>query len=211
MAQERCESIGATIGYQIRLESKKSHLTRVTFCTTGVLLRRLQGRGKLAGVSHIIVDEVHERNLDSDFLLIILKDVLPNRPDLKLVLMSATINAELFSSYFGGCPVLTIPGFTHPVDDHFLEDVVEMTEYSIEEGSPYAVKADARARGSNSAEVFAAQSAAQGGDRGISGRNGKGGIMSQTTALYAHTKALMDEQVCVLALHCCSPRTVVRL
>jgi len=64
----------------------------------------------LASVSHVFVDEVHERDLNTDFLLIILKDLLQRRKSLKLVLMSATLNAERFSSYFGGCPTVSIPG-----------------------------------------------------------------------------------------------------
>lgn len=73
-----------------------------------------------------VVDEIHERSLESDFLLIILRDLLRQRPDLRVVLMSATMNAKQFSDYFGGCPVLHIPGSTHPVETHFIEDVVEV-------------------------------------------------------------------------------------
>ena len=89
--------------YGIRLESKRSR-PRVLFCTTGVLLRRLHADGGLKGVSHVIVDEVHERSLDGDFLLIVLRDLLVMRPELRLVLMSATLNADLFASYFGLSP-----------------------------------------------------------------------------------------------------------
>lgn len=63
----------------------------------------------LTGVSHLLVDEIHERGMYEDFLLIILKDLLPRRPDLRLILMSATINAELFSQYFGNAPSIHIP------------------------------------------------------------------------------------------------------
>ena len=85
------------------------------FCTTGILLRRLEGEPDLSDVTHIIVDEVHERSEESDFLLMILRDTLKRRPDLRVVLMSATVNADLFSSYFRDCPVLEIPGRTFPV------------------------------------------------------------------------------------------------
>ena len=77
MAQERGEAIGKTVGYKIRLESVASSSTRILFVTTGVLLRRLSEDPLLAGVSHVVVDEVHERSLDSDFLLVLLRDVLP--------------------------------------------------------------------------------------------------------------------------------------
>ena len=63
----------------------------------------------LTGVSHLLVDEIHERGMNEDFLLIILRDLLPRRPDLRLVLMSATINADLFSNYFGNAPTIHIP------------------------------------------------------------------------------------------------------
>lgn len=80
------------------------------FCTTGILLRRLESDPRLESVTHILVDEVHERSEESDFLLLILKDLLATRKDLKVILMSATLNAHLFSEYFGGVPVLEIPG-----------------------------------------------------------------------------------------------------
>ncbi|CAN0094298.1 unnamed protein product, partial [Heterosigma akashiwo] len=83
IAQERAERVGQTAGYQIRLESKRTAQTRLLLCTTGVLLRRLQCDGALATVSHVFVDEVHERDLNTDFLLIILRDLLPRRPKLK--------------------------------------------------------------------------------------------------------------------------------
>ncbi|KAI9280775.1 P-loop containing nucleoside triphosphate hydrolase protein [Sporodiniella umbellata] len=124
VAAERCESIGGTVGYAIRGETKVSAETRLQFVTTGVLLRRIQNDPTLKGVSHVMIDEVHERSIDSDFLLIILRKVLEKRKDLKVVLMSATLNQALFSDYFGGVPVIEIPGFTHPVQDFFLEDIL---------------------------------------------------------------------------------------
>ncbi|XP_056423434.1 putative ATP-dependent RNA helicase DHX57 isoform X2 [Hyla sarda] len=137
VAQERAERVGISVGYQIRLESVKSSSTRLLYCTTGVLLRRLEGDGTLHGVTHVIVDEVHERTEESDFLLLVLKDVMIQRPDLKILLMSATVNAELFSQYFSGCPVIHIPGRTFPVDQYFLEDAIAKTRYVLEDGSPY--------------------------------------------------------------------------
>jgi len=110
IAAERGEEIGQTAGYSIRLESKKSSKTRLLLCTTGVLLRRLQVDPDLGSISHVFVDEVHERDLNTDFLIIILKDLLQRRRSLKLVLMSATLNAATFSTWFGGCPTVNIPG-----------------------------------------------------------------------------------------------------
>jgi len=113
----------------------KGRDTHLLFCTTGILLRRLLADRKLKGVTHVIVDEIHERGMNegrilsfiesfsfrtflnihilaffvTDFLLIILKELLPHRPELKLILMSATLDAELFSSYFNGAPIMFIP------------------------------------------------------------------------------------------------------
>ncbi|XP_061352384.1 DExH-box ATP-dependent RNA helicase DExH1 isoform X2 [Gastrolobium bilobum] len=131
ISAERAESLGETVGYQIRLETKCSAETRLLFCTTGVLLRKLVQDPELAGVSHLLVDEIHERGMNEDFLIIILRDLLPRRPDLRLILMSATINADLFSEYFANAPTLHIPGFTFPVVEHFLEDVLDKTRYII--------------------------------------------------------------------------------
>ncbi|KAL3693342.1 hypothetical protein R1sor_006993 [Riccia sorocarpa] len=132
VAAERGDALGQSVCYQIRLESRRSEGTRLLFCTTGVLLRRLVQEPELAGVSHVMVDEIHERGMNEDFLLIILRDLLPRRPDLRLVLMSATINAELFSKYFGNAPMKHIPGFTFPVQEYFLEDVLEKIRYRVD-------------------------------------------------------------------------------
>ncbi|XP_074435207.1 putative ATP-dependent RNA helicase DHX57 [Larus michahellis] len=140
VAKERTERIGHTVGYQIRLESVKSSATRLLYCTTGVLLRRLEGDLTLQGITHVIVDEVHERTEESDFLLLVLKDIMVQRPDLRIILMSATLNAELFSQYFHSCPIINIPGRTFPVDQFFLEDVIAMTRYVLEDSSPYRRK-----------------------------------------------------------------------
>ena len=80
------------------------------------------------GVTHIIVDEIHERDRFADFLLVILRDLLPRNPHLKLILMSATLHAELFSEYFDHCPILSVPGLTYPVQDFYLEDVLKVTQ-----------------------------------------------------------------------------------
>ena len=135
VAEERCSNIGNEVGYAIRGESKvKSGVTQITFVTTGVLLRRLQTSGgtpedvvsTLTDVSHVVVDEVHERSLDTDFLLVLLKDALKARKDLRVILMSATLNAQAFQDYFksvGSVGRVEIQGRTHPVTDYWLDDV----------------------------------------------------------------------------------------
>ncbi|XP_020966764.1 DExH-box ATP-dependent RNA helicase DExH5, mitochondrial isoform X2 [Arachis ipaensis] len=131
VAYERGEKLGESVGYKVRLEGMKGRDTHLLFCTTGILLRRLLADRNLTGVTHVIVDEIHERGMNEDFLLIVLKDLLPHRPEMKLILMSATLDSELFSSYFNGAPVMNIPGFTYPVRTHFLEDILEMTGYRL--------------------------------------------------------------------------------
>ncbi|KAF8086532.1 hypothetical protein N665_0622s0025 [Sinapis alba] len=126
---ERGESIGDNIGYKVRLQSKGGRHSSVVFCTNGILLRVLVGKGSVSYVSditHIIVDEIHERDCYSDFMLAIIRDLLPSNPHLRLILMSATLDAERFSGYFGGCPVVRVPGFTHPVRTLYLEDVLSI-------------------------------------------------------------------------------------
>ncbi|KAK2151742.1 hypothetical protein LSH36_353g09030 [Paralvinella palmiformis] len=127
-------------GYQIRFESKKSDMTRLVYCTTGVLLRQLQQDPELKNVTHFIVDEVHERSVQSDFLLILLRRLLEKRPDIKVILMSATMDAGKFSSYFQHCPVIEVPGRTYPVEVHHLEDILEVTGYTLESGSFYSLR-----------------------------------------------------------------------
>merc|ERR1740128_859272 len=116
--------------------------------------RRLESDPGLGDVTHILVDEVHERSEDSDFLLMILRDTLKKRPDLHVILMSATVNADLFSSYFSGCPVLEIPGRTFPVQQIFLEECLHQTRYSLEETSPYARRQERQNHGGLDKNVF---------------------------------------------------------
>lgn len=118
--------------------------TRLTFCTTGILLRRIAGDPELGHVSHVVVDEVHERSLQGDFLLAILRRLVARRAatpqPLKIVLMSATIDLELLSGYLGGCPTLSAKGRTFPVQQFYLEDVYEATAYHLPEDSPAALR-----------------------------------------------------------------------
>uniref|UniRef100_A0A8D3EE70 ATP-dependent RNA helicase DHX29 n=1 Tax=Scophthalmus maximus TaxID=52904 RepID=A0A8D3EE70_SCOMX len=127
-------------GYQIRMENQSGEWTRLLYCTTGVLLRKLQHDRHLSSLTHIIVDEVHERSVQSDFLLTILKDVVMRRADLQLILMSATVDCNKFSNYFNRCPVITVPGRTFPVEVFHLEDIVEQMGYVLEKDSEYSQK-----------------------------------------------------------------------
>ncbi|KAJ2458746.1 hypothetical protein GGF42_001879, partial [Coemansia sp. RSA 2424] len=134
---------GALVGYQIRFNARVAESNALVFCTTGVLLRMAAGDPELRGVSCIICDEVQERTLELDFLLILLRRLLPRRRDLRLVLMSATVDASAFACYFDGCPVVDIPGRAFPVTSLYLPRLVQMSEYAMEErnSSRYATAA----------------------------------------------------------------------
>ena len=116
------------VGFAIRLESKVSSTTRITYVTTGVLLRMLESSKNLEDLDFLLLDEVHERTMDLDLLFIALRRLIIRRPQLKIVLMSATIDARRFSEYFGNSPILNIPGRTFPVEVKYLEDAVELTQ-----------------------------------------------------------------------------------
>ncbi len=129
VAVERYEKGGAgsemgLVGYQVRLEKRATRRTRLLYCTVGILLRRLVFDQNLEDVSHVIVDEAHERQADMDFLLVLLRELRSRRSDIKIIIMSATIKEKDFSKYFGGVPCLTISeGKRFPVEILYLEEV----------------------------------------------------------------------------------------
>lgn len=128
VASERCEELGQSLGYSVRFESVlPKPYGSVMFCTVGVLLKKLENG--LRGVSHVIVDEIHERDVNSDFIMVILRDMIHTYPDLRVILMSATIDTTAFSKYFNNCPVIEIPGRAYPVKQYFLEDAIELTKF----------------------------------------------------------------------------------
>ncbi|XP_069017292.1 probable ATP-dependent RNA helicase DHX34 [Embiotoca jacksoni] len=112
---ESLNQYGSKVGYQIRFETTRTTATNLLFLTEGLLLRQIQQDRTLAQYQVVIVDEVHERHLHCDFLLGVLRSLLADRPDLRLILMSATINIKLFSNYFSGAPVLQVPGRLFPI------------------------------------------------------------------------------------------------
>ena len=86
---------------------------------------------ELSQLTHLVVDEIHERDMQSDFILTLLKDLTKTRSDLKIILMSATLNADAFSKYFYNCPKVSIPGYTYPVREYYLEDALEVTLFDL--------------------------------------------------------------------------------
>jgi ATP-dependent helicase HrpB len=122
VAWERQVKLGGEVGYQIRFDDQTSLGTRICFVTEGILLRWLQDDPALADIAAILFDEFHERNLLSDVSLALARELQhTTRPDLKIAVMSATLEAEPLAEYLGGCPILVSEGQSHPVDVHYLE------------------------------------------------------------------------------------------
>jgi ATP-dependent helicase HrpB len=120
VAEELGESVGRTVGYQIRFEEVASRHTRIRFVTEGVLGRRLLSDPGLRGIGAVVLDEFHERHLASDLSLALLRRLLPSRPDLRLVVMSATLDPGPLVEFLDPCPVLTSEGRVHPVEVEHL-------------------------------------------------------------------------------------------
>ena len=113
---ERLSEYEQEVGYQIRFEKEKTARTKVTFLTEGLLLRQVTSDPGLSNYDVIVLDEVHERHLHGDFLLGIVKCLVLQRKDLRIILMSATINIDLFKNYFDGmAPVIQVPGRLYPI------------------------------------------------------------------------------------------------
>jgi len=110
VAWEIDEPVGQTVGYQVRFEEVVSQRTRLRFVTEGVLTRRLLSDPALKGVSAVVLDEFHERHLDSDLALALLKRLQQTRPELRIVVMSATLDTGHVADYLGGCPILRSEG-----------------------------------------------------------------------------------------------------
>ena len=116
VAEELGVAWGREVGCKMRFSDDTSRETRVKFMTDGILLAEIQGDPLLRAYSMLILDEAHERSLNIDFLLGYLKQLLPRRPDLKLVVTSATIDTEAFSAHFGGAPIIEVSGRLYPVE-----------------------------------------------------------------------------------------------
>src|SRR5919198_2724325 len=132
VAEERGEALGATVGYQVRLEGKHSAATRILYVTEGIVLRRLLTSPALDGVSAILFDEFHERHVYGDITLARARMLQETaRPDLKLVVMSATLDTGLVQAYLAPCPVLTTTGRLYPVEVEYLARPVEARRQPI--------------------------------------------------------------------------------
>jgi ATP-dependent helicase HrpA len=116
IADELGVTLGEQVGYQVRFTDQVSDRTLVKLMTDGILLAEIQRDPRLTAYDTLILDEAHERSLNIDFLLGYLTQLLPRRPDLKLVLTSATIDPQRFSRHFGGAPIVEVSGRTYPVE-----------------------------------------------------------------------------------------------
>ncbi|XP_060663266.1 3'-5' RNA helicase YTHDC2 [Drosophila nasuta] len=131
IAEERGESLGDTVGYIIRMESQHSNNTVLSLTTSGCLLRSLAMNGNefFANTTHLIIDEVHDRDLNTDFLLLAVKLELERNRRLKVILMSATMDLQALSNYFNGAPVLYVEGRSFNVQVYSLEHILHETGY----------------------------------------------------------------------------------
>jgi len=129
ISYERGETVGNLVGYNIRLESVQSSSTQLLFVTPGVLLRKLIDDPLLHEYTHIVIDEAHERDRFTEFLLILLRDLAAKRSTVRIVMMSATMHIMKLTSYFGDIPTLSIGSSVFPVQEYHLEHILKFTNY----------------------------------------------------------------------------------
>ncbi|KAL0236990.1 hypothetical protein PCE1_000387 [Barthelona sp. PCE] len=125
VAEEHGTDLGTTVGYSVRFKQVTSPSTEVLFCTDGMLMREAMGDPNLARHGIIIIDEAHERSIATDILLGLLKPLLKQRSDLRLVVMSATLDVETFKNYFPAVPYFEVEGTIHPITLRYTEEAVK--------------------------------------------------------------------------------------
>ena len=128
IADELNTTVGELVGYQIRFNDTVSDASAIKLMTDGILLAELTHDRDLSAYDTLIIDEAHERSLNIDFLLGYLKQLLPRRPDLKVIVTSATIDVERFSQHFHDAPVIEVSGRTYPVDVHYVGETEDRDE-----------------------------------------------------------------------------------
>jgi pre-mRNA-splicing factor ATP-dependent RNA helicase DHX15/PRP43 len=116
VSEEMDVQLGAEVGYTIRFEDRTSQKTLLKYMTDGMLLREAMTDPMLSRYGIVILDEAHERTLSTDILFGLIKEVMQRRKDIKIIVMSATLNAERFQEYFEGAPLLDVPGRMFPVE-----------------------------------------------------------------------------------------------
>ncbi|MDY6949481.1 MAG: DEAD/DEAH box helicase, partial [Pseudomonadota bacterium] len=116
LAEELQATLGGAVGYQVRFNDRTGPDTRIKLMTDGILLRELENDRLLRRYDTLIIDEAHERSLNIDFLLGVLQRLLPQRPELRVVITSATIDPQRFAEFFGGAPIIEVSGRSYPVE-----------------------------------------------------------------------------------------------
>ncbi|XP_039752008.1 ATP-dependent RNA helicase DHX30-like isoform X2 [Pararge aegeria] len=146
VADELGEDVGESVGYQVRLHAKLPRPPggAILYCTSGVLLRRLQLDPGLEGCTHVFIDEAHERDVNTDVTLLLLKRALDINPDLKIIVMSATLDTAVFTRYFDECPVVEVPGRTFPVDITHLQEIQKKLNVRLPLSLENSAKVDGR-------------------------------------------------------------------
>ncbi|KAJ7042912.1 P-loop containing nucleoside triphosphate hydrolase protein [Mycena alexandri] len=119
VAEEMGSKLGDEVGYSIRFEDCTNHKTVLKYMTDGMLLREFLTGPDLAGYSVLVIDEAHERTLSTDILFALVKDVARARPELRILISSATLDAQKFSAYFDNSPIFCVPGRVHPVEIYY--------------------------------------------------------------------------------------------
>ena len=132
IAEELDTELGSTVGYTVRFTDQVSEQTLVKLMTDGILLAEIQRDAMLRRYDTLIIDEAHERSLNIDFILGYLKQLLPRRPDLKVIITSATIDPQRFSEHFGNAPIVEVTGRTFPVEVRYRPLTVDVGEQSID-------------------------------------------------------------------------------
>ncbi len=135
VARELGSEVGTVVGYQVRFSGSIHPSAYIKFMTDGILLAETQTDRGLYAYDTLIIDEAHERSLNIDFLLGYLKRLLPRRPELKIILSSATLDTERFAAYFQGAPIIAVEGRTHPVEVYYrplLEEDADLSEVIAE-------------------------------------------------------------------------------
>ena len=124
VAEEYGCALGEQVGYSIRFEDVTSSDTIIKYMTDGMLMREYLADNDLKRYSTLMLDEAHERTIHTDVLFGLLKDLCRRRPDMKIIVTSATLDAEKFSTYFFKCPIFTIPGRTFPVEILYTKEPI---------------------------------------------------------------------------------------
>lgn len=142
LAHELGTQVGGAVGYQVRFNERVGPDTRIKLMTDGILLRELEHDRRLRRYDTIIIDEAHERSLNIDFLLGVLSRIVPERPDLRVIITSATIDPQRFAEFFGGAPIIEVSGRSYPVEVRYRPLIGEEDdeELTLPEGIVEAIR-----------------------------------------------------------------------